>query len=158
MDRDGASLVFGVKKVRHKGLDVSIENDADQLAAAVHHRAARIAANDIGGANKVEGGDGIQILFGPGPTLRQVERRLVVVVGGALIKAAEGGFEGDVLFVLLIALYRPKGQPQSGGGVRVMVRTLDGVTSFGNFGVRLAYGLFLGLDNSANGARGRVDH
>ena len=53
MHADGAVLVFGVEEIGVQGLDVAIEDDADELARAVDHRAAGVAADDIRRAHEV---------------------------------------------------------------------------------------------------------
>ena len=54
------------------------------------------------------------------PALGQIERRLVVVLGGARVKAGEVGEGGDRFSVLLVATDGPVRKPQGESGIRVI--------------------------------------
>ena len=54
IDRHGPRLLVGVDEVEHQRLDVAVEDEPDHLALAVHHRAARVAADDVGRGDEVE--------------------------------------------------------------------------------------------------------
>ena len=53
-DRHGPGLLLGVDEVQHQRLDVAVEDQADHLGVLVDHRAARVAADDVGRADEVE--------------------------------------------------------------------------------------------------------
>ena len=80
MDRDGPRLLVAVDEIEHQRLDVAVEDDPDELALAIHHRAAGISADDIRGGDEVERGREIDLCFGVGPNRWQIERRAVGVL------------------------------------------------------------------------------
>ena len=54
MHADGPGFLIGVNEVEHQRLDVAVEDDAALFARLVHHRAAAVAADDVGRADEVE--------------------------------------------------------------------------------------------------------
>ena len=54
VDGHGAGLFVGVDEVPDERLDVAVEDDAHEFAAAVDDRAARIAADDVGRRDEIE--------------------------------------------------------------------------------------------------------
>ena len=66
-------------------MNVAVENDADEFIRFVYHRAATVAADDVCVGNEIELGRQIEIGLLLNPPLRQIERWLVVMVGGALV-------------------------------------------------------------------------
>ena len=93
--------------VPRQRLQVAVEDDADELVGAVHHRAAGVAADDVGGEDEVERRLVVlqRRLLGH-PRLREIEGRGVVVRRGVGEGAADGGVPRDVLAVLLEAFDR----------------------------------------------------
>src|SRR5439155_21756535 len=85
IDRDRARLFVGENTVEHERLNVAVENDADKFIGFVYHWTAAVPANDVGVGNEIEFCREIEVGLLIDPTLGKVERRLVVVLGGALI-------------------------------------------------------------------------
>jgi hypothetical protein len=48
VDAHGARLFVGENAIEHERLNVAVENDADEFVRFVHHRAADVAADDVG--------------------------------------------------------------------------------------------------------------
>jgi hypothetical protein len=66
--------------VEHERLNVAVENDADELVRLVYDRAAAVAADDVGVRDKVIFRFRIERGLLVDPALREVERRLAVVL------------------------------------------------------------------------------
>ena len=82
-------MFVGVNAIEHERLNVAVENDPDEFSGLVHHRAAAVAANDVGIGDEIESRFRIERRLLVDPTVRQIERRFVVVLGRALIQARE---------------------------------------------------------------------
>ena len=54
IDRYGARLCVGVNAIEHERLNVAVKNNADEFVCFVHHRAAAVAADDVGVGNEIE--------------------------------------------------------------------------------------------------------
>src|SRR5690606_6417987 len=52
---DGARHVVGEDEAVAEALDVAVEDEADEPELGVDHRAARVAADDVAGADEAEG-------------------------------------------------------------------------------------------------------
>src|SRR5439155_25459034 len=111
VDRYRPRLLIGVSEIEHQRLEVAVKDQADDLGFLVDDRATRIAADDVRRANEIERRLQVELAFALDPALRQVERLLVVVLGGPLIEAGEHRLEGDWLAVLLEALDGAERQP-----------------------------------------------
>ena len=79
----------GINKVQDQRLDISVEDNANQLRFAVDHWTARIAANDIGRIDKIVGRGEIEPVFALDPASGQIEGRLVVVLRGPFVKTRQ---------------------------------------------------------------------
>src|ERR1022692_2210903 len=73
-----ATLTIVERIIPRKALQVAVENDADEFSGAIHHGAARIAADDVGRADEIERGVWIDRGFVLDPRGHEVERRLIV--------------------------------------------------------------------------------
>src|SRR5262245_44297994 len=99
-------LLLVEDEVQYQRLDVAVEDQADHLGALVHDRAARVAADDVRGADEVERRRQVELCPALDPPGREVERRLVVVVLRPGVEALERRVRGHPLAVLLVALDR----------------------------------------------------
>ena len=86
-----------VDEVQHQRLDVAVEDQADHLGVAVDHRAAGVAADDVGRADEVERRLQVELVLALDPARRQIERRLVVVLRRPLVQPGEVVSNGIVL-------------------------------------------------------------
>src|SRR4051794_36201686 len=104
MDRHGSGLFLSINEVEHQRLDVAVKDQTDDLGVLIDDGAARVAADDVGGADEIERRLQIELALTLDPALRQVERLLVMVLRGPLVQTGDGGLEGDLLAVFLEAL------------------------------------------------------
>ncbi len=157
MDAEGAGLDIFIAVVADEGLDVAVEDDADELAGAVDHGAAGVAADDVGRAHEVKRHGEIEGGFLLDPARREIEGRLVVLLGGAGVEAGEIRRGGNLLAVLDVAFHRAVAEAEGEGGIGVVVGAVDGEAGFADEGLGLLLDLGLGLDGLAEGAGLGVD-
>src|SRR5712671_5996603 len=124
VDGDGAVHAGVEAVVAAQGLDVAVEDEADDLEVLVEDRGAGVAADDVVGGAHVEGRGRIQlaVVVGADPAFGQLEG---IAAGGPLEGAADDGERGHVVAVLLVTLYRAVGEAEREGGVRVVALALD---------------------------------
>src|SRR5512144_54410 len=98
-------------------LHILIENQPDDRTVPVHHRAPRVAPDDVAGAHAVERGRQIEGIAGRLPPRREIPRLLAAKARGAVVEAVqrrEGRGEGAVHRV---AQHRAVGDAQAEGGI-----------------------------------------
>ena len=88
--------------IPNQRFQIAVEDDAHQFGLAIEDRAARVAADDVVGADKIKGRFQIQFPFLFQPALGQVERGLVVVLVGSLVSAGDDRPGRDVLAGLFV--------------------------------------------------------
>ena len=67
------------------------------------------------------------------PTLREIERWFVVVLGRALINAGKVRERGNFLTVLFVAAHGSIRKPKREGRIRITARAFNGKTRFRDF-------------------------
>src|SRR5262249_35193240 len=105
VDRQGSRLRFGIREVEHQRLNVTVEDEADNLTVAVDDGAAAVAADDVGRADEVERHAQFKLALAVDPALRQIKRRLVLVLLRPPVQPLKGRLERHLLTVLLVPLY-----------------------------------------------------
>src|SRR4051794_33632941 len=93
-DRNRAGVRLRENEIPHERLDVAVEDEADDFALAIDDGAARVAADDVIGADEVEGRLHVDVLLVLEPATGQVVGRLVVVRLGTLVSAFDVRLEG----------------------------------------------------------------
>src|SRR6185369_10854296 len=129
VDGDGAVGADVVDEVAREAGEVAVEDEADELAVLVDDGGAGVAADDVGGADEVEGSRGGEAVLGLEPGGRELEAFLALALGGPLVDAGEGGEGGDGLAFLAPAFDLAEGDAEGEGGVGV-----DGVAESGEAG------------------------
>ncbi len=119
MHRDGAGFLIRINIVQHQRLNVTIKNNSHQFAVAIYDRASGIAANDVGGADKIKRRGKIELRFTLVPDCRQFEGILVFMRRSVFESAAQGSGPGNFLALLRVALGFAKSEAQREGGVRI---------------------------------------
>src|SRR5947208_2174733 len=105
---DGAGLLFSVNEIEHQRLNVTVEDQTDNFTITIDDRAAGVATDDVGRADEVIGRLEIELALTLDPARRQIERRLIVVLGGTLVEAGKRGLEGDMFAGLFVAFDDPE--------------------------------------------------
>src|SRR5208282_3305765 len=134
VDGDGSGLAVIVGEVPGEGFDVTVEDDADHLAVAVHGGRAGVAADDVRGVNEIQRRVEIELGLCVMPALRQLEVSAVAVGGGVLIGPAEGSVGRDEVAFVRVTLDGAVAETQSKGSVGISVGVLDGEARLGNAG------------------------
>ncbi len=119
MHSDGAILGAVIDEVASHGLDVAVEDKADEFAIAVDDGRAGVAANDVSGTHKIQ--RRVEVQFPKGGLLfrSQVEGWLVAEACGAIVEPverSEGRSDGAIVG---IALDRAIAQAERERGVRI---------------------------------------
>src|SRR5579884_2272018 len=97
MNGDGPGLLLGIDVIQHQRLNVAIEDQADDLGILVDDGTARVAANDVGGADEVERRAHIQLVFVLHPAPRQIEGRQVMMSFRAFVQPGKVRLKRNVL-------------------------------------------------------------
>src|SRR5262245_36723480 len=126
MDADRTSLLVGVSEIEDQRLDVAVEDDPAIFAGLVDDRAAAVAADDVGGADEVEGGIHVERLGRVEPGWGQLEGRLRAMVVSVFESAADGGPGWNVFTLLLVAFDLAERQTEREGGVGVGIGAANG--------------------------------
>ena len=82
-------MFVGENAIEYQGLNVAVENDADEFVRLVDHWTAAVAAYDVRVGNEIKLCCEIQLCFALDPTLGEAEGRLIIVFGSALIESSE---------------------------------------------------------------------
>src|SRR5437773_3133794 len=130
-------LLVAEHVIPRETLQIAVEDDADEFAGAVYHRAAGVAADDVSGADEVKRRFQIEARLALLPQRRQVERRLVLHFLRAFVKRTERRKRGHGFVVLLVAFYDAKGEAQGERGVGITRRSEQRVAGARNRRERL---------------------
>ncbi len=117
MRRHGAGYVIPVEETVRQHLDVAVEDDTHDFRVPVDDRAARVAADDVGGRHEVERRREVQRVAPLTPERGQAPRLLVVERGRPVVQPVERRLVGRDGAVQRVALHHAVGEPQGERGV-----------------------------------------
>ena len=130
-------MFVGENAIEHERLNVAVENYADEFVRFVDHRTAAVTANDVRVGNEIKLCCQIQLRFALDPALGEVEGRLIIVFGRALIESSEVRKRWNLFAIFFIADHFSIGQAQRKSRVRITVRAFNRETRFRDFGIGL---------------------
>src|SRR5258708_17359207 len=119
MYRDSARFLIRVNIIEHQGLNVAVKNNSHQFASAIYDRASGIAADNVGGVDKIERRGEIEFRFPLFPNCGQLEGILVLVSFGVFVRAAYRRSPGNLFALFRVSLGLTKRQAQREGSVRI---------------------------------------
>ena len=131
-------------------MDVAVENQTDQFPRPVHHRAAGVAADDVGGRDEIEWGPhkglvAAQLILLLSPAGRQIEGGRLPLGVDPVEQPRIGGEGSDRLAALLVALHGAEGEPQCERGIGIHARPTLGKLCLHDLSMRLPLDLTAAL-------------
>ena len=157
VDGRRAALLLAEGVVGRQALQIAVEDDADVFARAVHHRASRVAADDVGCADEVKRRLQVQLRLALLPQRRQVERRLAIHLARALVETAQRRHRRNLLPIFLVAFHHAEAQAQRERRVWITRRAEQRIARARNRRLRLLLHLGLFLEHLAQCARLAID-